>query len=181
MIYMNKDTSEMELCEKLWNECEPSIRKLCNYKLSAYPSEVDDVVGDIYLALCDAVRKGHKIDNPKAWLFSTANNCIRIKYSEINHRLKKFSHWDSNEQRLFYDVDFENVVVSDDTLEEIKDSIIDELPTPEKTLFILIYVKKLKLKEIAKIMNTTESAVKQRKYRLKLKIKRLIKEKLSKL
>lgn len=172
-------TNNMELCEKLWNECEPTIRKLCNYKLSSYQSEVDDVVGEVYLALCDAVKNGCEIKNPKAWLFSTASNCIKIKYTELNSRKKKHIQLDSVEHQLFYDIDFENLIINDDVLELVKESIYNELLPSEKTLLILIYTKKLKLKEIANILNTTEPAIKQSHYRLKRKVKQLIKEKLK--
>ncbi len=172
-------TNEMELCEKLWNEYEPSIRQLCNYKLSAYQSEIDDVVADIYLALCDAVKNGHINSNPKAWLFSTANNCIKLKYTELNFRKKKLIHINNFDCKLFYNIDFENIAVNEDTLDQILKSIYDELLASEKTLLILIYKKKLKYKDIAQILNTTESAVKQKNYRLKRKVRQLIKEKLN--
>ncbi|MGN1122894.1 MAG: RNA polymerase sigma factor [Eubacterium sp.] len=177
---MSADTKDMELCEALWNECEPSLRKICNYKLSGYPSEIDDVIGDAYLALCDIINSDIELKNPKAWLYGTLNNLIKLKYTELDSKKKKYIRLESVEHELFYDIDFDETKISDELLDEIKDSIYDELLGSEKTLLILIYTKKLKFKEIAKILNTTEAAVKQKHYRLKRKVKIIAKEKLKK-
>lgn len=74
------------LFEDLWKECEPSLRGICNRKLSSYTSEIDDVTGDTYLALCNAVSKGVEIENPKAWLYGTLNNIIKLKYAELDRK-----------------------------------------------------------------------------------------------
>lgn len=176
---MGTNTEDMALCEALWNEYEPSLRNICNYKLSGYPSEIDDVIGDTFLALCDAVNNGIEIKNPKAWLYGTLNNLIKLKYTEMDKRKKKIIRLESVEHKLFYNIDFDETKLSDEALEQIKDSIFDELLGSEKTLLILIYTKKLKFKEIAKILNSTESAVKQKHYRLKRKIMKLVQEKLK--
>ncbi|MGN1420985.1 MAG: RNA polymerase sigma factor [Eubacterium sp.] len=178
---MSTNTEGMELCEALWNEYEPKLRRICNYKLSAYPSEIDDVIGDTYLALCNIINSGITLKNPRAWLYGTLNNIIKLKYTELDKRKKKYVHLEKVEHELFYDVNFDDIEISDEVLDKIKDDIYDELLGSEKTLLILIYTKKLKFKEIAKILNSTEAAVKQRHYRLKRKIKMLAKEKLKKL
>lgn len=178
---MSSNITDMELCEALWNEYEPCLRRICNYKLSGYPSEIDDVIGDVYLALCDTINGSIGIDNPKAWLYGTLNNTIKLKYAEIDRKKKKYVRLESVERELFYSIDFDEVEISDDLLNEIIDEIYQELLGSEKTLLILIYTKKLKFKQIAEILNTTEGAIKQKHYRLKRKIKMLAKEKLKKL
>lgn len=178
---MSSNIKDMELCEALWNEYEPCLRRICNYKLSGYPSEIDDVIGDVYLALCDKINGSIGIDNPKAWLYGTLNNTIKLKYAEIDRKKKKYVRLESVERELFYSIDFDEVEISDDLLNEIIDEIYQELLGSEKTLLILIYTKKLKFKQIAEILNTTEGAIKQKHYRLKRKIKMLAKEKLKNL
>lgn len=177
MLTENRD---MELSKVLWEEYEPSLRRLCNYKLSSYPDEIDDVIAETYLALCNAIDKGTEIQNPKAWLYGTLNNRIKLKYSEIDRKKKTYIRFDSIEHKLFYCVDFEEEELSEDTIERLKDDVFSELIDAERTLLVLIYDKKIKLKDVAKILNTTEAAVKQKHYRLKRKIKKLAKEKLKK-
>ena len=176
---MNTETNDMALSESFWREYEPTLRRICNYKLSNYPSEIDDVIGDTYLALCNAISKGIEIKNPKAWLCGTLSNIIKLKYTELDRKKKTYIRLESVEHELFYDVDFDSQELNDEVLNSIKDKIVDDLLDSEKTLLIFIYEKKLKFKEIAKILNTTENAIKQKHYRLKRKIKQLAKEKIK--
>lgn len=177
---MLTEHKKMDLSKALWDEYEPNLERICSYKLSSYPDEIDDVIGETYLALCNAIDKGIEIQNPKAWLYATLNNQIKLKYSEIDRKKRMHIQLESVEHELSYSVDFNEEVLSEDKIEAIRDEIFDELIDSEKTLLVLIYEKKIKLKEIAKILNTTESAVKQKHYRLKRKIKKLAKEKLKK-
>lgn len=178
---MTTNTNDMALCEELWNEYEPSLRKICNYRLSSNTSEIDDVIGEAYLALCNAINQGETINNPKAWLYSTVNNIIKLKYTEIKKHKKTLVNLDSVEHELFYNIDFDEAKLSDEIIDQIKDEIYDELLPAEQTLLILIYSRKHKFNDIAKILHTTKGAVKQRHYRLKRKIKSMAKEKIKKL
>lgn len=177
---MLTENNDMELSKVLWEEYEPNLRGICDYKLSGYPDEVDDVIGETYLALCNAIDKGLEIQNPKAWLYGTLNNQIKLKYSEIARKKKIYIRFENVEHKLFYNVDFEKDELSEETIEMLKDDVFDELIDAERILLFLIYEKKIKLKEVAKILNTTEAAVKQKHYRLKRKIKKLAKEKIKK-
>lgn len=176
---MSINTEGKELCEALWDEYEPSLRRICEYKLSSYPSEIDDVIADTFLALCDTVNSGIELKNPKAWLYGTLNNIIKLKYAELDRRKKSYIRFESVEHELFYNINFDETKFSAEVLEEIMDDLLNELLSSEQTLLILIYIKKLKYKEIAKILNTSQAAVKQKHYRLKRKIKMLTKEKVE--
>ncbi len=176
---MSTDVKDIDFPETLWKEYEPKLRGICDYKLSGYPSEIDDVIGETYLALCNAIAKGIIIDNPKAWLYGTLNNIIKLKYTEMDRRKRTYIRLESVEHELFYDIDFDEVELSDEIIDVIKDDIFDELLDSEKTLLIFIYEKKLKVKEISRILNISEAAIKQKHYRLKRKIKKLVKEKIS--
>lgn len=176
---MSTDTENMDFCEALWNEYEPKLRQLCQYKLASCPEEIDEAIGDAYLALCSAVSNGTELKNPKAWLFTITNNIIKLKYTEHNERKKNLVSFESVGCKLYYDIDFIDIKFTDEVLYQIKDEIYNELLPAEQTLLILIYTKKLKYKEIARILHSTEKAVKQRHYRLKRKIKQIAKEKLK--
>lgn len=177
---MNTEEQNMGLSETLWKEYEINLRKICNYKLSGYPTEIDDVIGETYLALCNAIDKGTEIRNPKAWLYGTLNNRIKLKLTDINRKKKTNISFYRVENKLFYNINFDEKNLSEEIIEKLKDDVFDELFDSEKTLLVLIYDKKIKFKKIAEILNTTESAVKQRHYRLKRKIKQLAKEKIKK-
>lgn len=178
---MNTDVNNAQMCEKLWNEYEPTLRKICQNRLASCPSEIDDVISETYFALCRNIDSGELIHNPKAWLYGTLNNIIKTKYSEINKIRKNQISLTNRENELYYNVDFDGEKISYELIEKIKYSIIEQLDVSEKNLIDLIYVKRLKFKEVADILNISESAVKQKIYRLKRKIKLIAKKKIEKL
>lgn len=176
---MNLESKNKNYCENLWKEYEPNLRKICSYKLASCPSEIDDVISNTYLALCKSINKGEIIDKPKAWLYATLNNFIKLKYAEMDKRKRVFVPLDAAEHELYYDVDFENVELDDDLIEQLRHEVLEELSVSDRTLYLLIYNKKLKFKNIAKILNSTESAIKQKHYRLKRKIKKIVRKKID--
>lgn len=174
-------TAELDLCEQLWNDYEKSIKNICSYKLSSYPSEIDDVVGDAYLALCNAVSSGREIKNSRAWLYSTVNNLIKAKYTELNRNKERFVPIENVEHELYYDYNFEDEIISDFTLEAIKDEIYFELNDADREILTCHYVNRQKLKDIALDWGVSEASVRQRHSRLKLKVKLKAREKIDNL
>lgn len=73
-----------EICESLWQECEPHLRQICNMKLASHPSEVDDIISEAFAILLNALSNDKDIRNPKNWLYGTVKNLIKIKYEQIN-------------------------------------------------------------------------------------------------
>lgn len=80
---------QREICENLWNEYEPQLRKICRVKLRSCPDEVDDVMSEVSLALCKQIEKFGKPEKPKQWLYATFNNIINLKYREIYKQKEK--------------------------------------------------------------------------------------------
>lgn len=171
----NKNTN---FCNELWEQCEPKIRKLCNVKMNGHPDEIDEIISDTYIALCDAVSKGKVFTNPSAWLYGTANNLIKQKYKELKIYKEKNKTLSNAGYELAYNIDFLDAMISDDNIEQMKAEIETELSDSEKMLLDFIYTDNLKTKEIAGILNISESAVKQKRYRLVKKIKQMAKEKI---
>ena len=175
------DEEKTELCKRLWDECKDDLTKLCKYKLSSHPDEVEDVIADAFYYLCVAVFKNRKIDNYKAWLVAVTHNLIKKKYTEINHMKKSYiSFYEENIEENSYDGDrlFDSFV-SDSMIEQLSDSIISNLSGGDRLLYIYVYQDKLKMREIAGLMNITENNVRQRNHRLGKKLKVLIKDRIE--
>ena len=167
--------------EALWLKYEPGIRSLCRMLLSSKQQEVDDVVMDTYLRLMEAVKNGTVIENPQAWLYSTAKNVIKGKYTEINMiKETQVSLSDSKNGKSFdipYDVDMVDQIVSQKGVDLIYDEIMEEIGERDEKLLSLTCDENMKYRDAAKIFNSTEFAVKQRIYRLKRRIRKMAKEK----
>ena len=183
---MNKipENNENQLCEQIWKKYEPKIRRICEYKLSSCPDEIDEVISQTFLALCAKLSED-TIENPQAWLYATANNIIKMTYEAQNRNKKKLISLDTgitdaNEQHnLIYSNDFLDKRLSNDQIDILKAQVESELDYDELALIHLIHQKHLKYKEIAELMNSTESAIKQRSYRLRCKVKEIAKEKVK--
>lgn len=177
MVTTEKD--KHELWKRLWFENEQRLKRLCNYKLSGHRDEIEDILADTMLALWDAICKDKNIGRPEAWLYGTASNLINRKYKELYKEKDCRVAFDEENLKLYslnvgYDSDF--ALLPEDITERFSDVLDPLLSTDEKQLLTYIYEEKLKMKEIAVILSSTESAVKQKHYRLARKIKRLIKE-----
>lgn len=183
---MNKisENNENQLCEQIWTMYEPKIRRICEYKLSSCPDEVDEVVSQTFLALCTKLSED-TIDNPKAWLYATASNLIKMTYDTQNKNKKNLISLDTgitdtNEHHnLIYSRDFLDKRLSNDQIDILKSQVEADLDYQERILLHYIHDEQMKYREIAKVMNSTETAIKQRAYRLRGRVKEIAKEKVK--
>lgn len=174
-----EESKNTDFCEQLWKQCEPKIRKLCNMKMADHPEEIDEIISDTYLTLCEAVSKGKVFSNPPAWLYGTANNIIKQKFKELKLYKQKHKTISTTGYELMYDIDYLDAIITDDNIEQMKVEIESELSDSEKILLEFIYTDRLKTKEIAEILNISVSAAKQKRYRLVKKIKQMAREKIN--
>lgn len=167
---------KVELCKQLWENCEPRLRQLCQRKLDSYPHEIDEVIADAYLILCNALLgDGKEIAYPVGWLYGTVNNLIKEKYTEMNKRKAlNQSLFDYNTNLMYdvpYNVDYLDVIIKYKYEDAILESLYDGMTSEERELIELIYEKNTSYKEAAEIYGSTESAIKQRVYRIRKRVR----------
>ena len=171
---MNFD--EKRICAELWDVYKDSIRKVCSIKLRSCPNEIDDVVSDVYLALCKKVSETGAPEKPKEWLFGTLRNLLNKKYKEIYSLRENETAFSETEIDLPY---LHNDIHTKETeiyLEELNKAAKNVLSDEEWLLMNLIHFNRLKHKEIAVMQNSTESAVKQKHYRICNKLRKAAKK-----
>lgn len=171
---VNEREKGMQLADKLWREYEPYIRKLCNYKLNSHKECIDDCVQDVFAALVEAIHKGIKIEYPKTWLTTVANNMIKDIYKQTNRDDDKRLPFDEKhiDVRLQDSIDYEDL--SEQDIEKYLSQIIDYLTEYERKLFQDFYLNHRKQSELAKELGITENLVQQQVFRLKRKIIKFI-------
>lgn len=170
------DTIYQKICTELWAQYEPNLRRLCKIKLQNYPDETDEVISELFLALCRKVSESGPPDNPKAWLYAAANNLINLKYRKIYKDKEKTVSLSDREYELPYTNDFADEIEDNILVEQLKEDLDKELTQQEKAFLGYIYQDGLKMKDIASLLNTTEAAVKQKHYRLINKIRKTAKK-----
>lgn len=165
-------------CTELWNKVEPDLRKMCKVKLQSSPNDIDDVISEAFLALCKRISENGWPENPSAWLYGTVNNLIKLKHRKLQKEKEKVISITDKEYEIPLDYDFTEQIEDNLMIEMLECDIEKQLSEQEKMLLRFIYIDKLKMKEIAKILHTTETAVKQKHYRLCRHICETVKKKI---
>ncbi len=166
----------------IWNECQDSIRKLCEIKLSSSPEAAEDVFSEVYIAFMEAVKSGRTIAYPKAWLYKVANNLIIKKYEELRiQRERTVSFNEKREELLSLAIipDMTDCIITDADIQKTADEIISSLSEEDQKLLKFFHEDNMSLREIAEIFGKTESAVKQQHYRLCKRIKKAVNERID--
>lgn len=166
------------LFEEHYAEYSEYIKKYCYYKLSDYPEDADDCVQETFAVFANKLKSGVEFEYAKAFLIKTASNFVKQKYREIEKR-KSCVQIGQDELNLCYEQIF--FEIDDETIDNLKEEIIASLTESERIL-LSETCKKYKnsyktTKQLAKKYNCSESAVRQRIFVLRSKIKRTVKEK----
>lgn len=166
--------SESCICKELWIEYEPQLRKVATAKLHNYPDEIDTVISDVFAALCEKIHKDGVPKKLKGWLYGTLNNIINLKFRKL-YRIKE------NETSLL-DTEISIAITNDEIEEkinelynnEIKNKLKEILNEDEYEIMYLLHFRKLKMREVAEMLNSTETAIKQKHYRICKKLRKII-------
>ena len=121
--------------------------------------DAEDIVQEAFLKLYMSKTCFEKDDNVKAWL-------IRVSINLCKDRLRSF--WFKNRSELPMDIPFENKE------EDVLLSLINKLKPEHRAVIILFYYEDYSIKEIAKILRISESAVTTRLSRARKKFKDLL-------
>ncbi len=159
--------------EAVWTEYESYIRRICAYKLSSHPNEMEDAVQETALAFFDAVNKGTQIREPKKWLTAVASNIIKDVYQRLSTETRRFVPVEDGSVQALPAPE-EPEAVPETVLLQCKTAFLASLTEDERTLFRLRFVKRMKLKTIAGKMGVSEGNVKIRIFRLKRKAKQYV-------
>ncbi len=135
--------------------------------------EAADVTQDVFLFFQENYNELED-DLIKAWLYAVANNKIKEQFRAIAKREKELIYaavfGSRTSTDILYEMEEDNKVTPEE-LEEKKKSILSSLSEKELELFEMVYTKHMEYKELAKVFDVSEHAVRARVYRLRLKIK----------
>ncbi len=161
-------------CEKVWNQYIALMHKMCNLKLQSMPDEIEDVISEVFLAFCEKVETSGFPQDSKKWLYGTLNNIILKRYRSAGYKKEKTVDIPDIEGMKFNnDSKIEDI---DDAffVESIKKMCDEQLKGKEKQLFQYVFVDNMKMKDIAEVLHTSETAVRQKYYRLCLHIRKIV-------
>lgn len=170
---MNDD--EKKICIELWGQYEPTIRKYCVFKLQSNKDEIEDLVADVCFMLCKKVHESGPPEKPKEWLFSVCRNLLNGKYKDYYEK--------RDNETVYTDEEYE-LPFRGNSIEQKEDQIyFEELVKKAESIlkeddYVILdhAVRDTKLKDIAVELNKSVDAVKQKRYRVFEKLRKIDKE-----
>lgn len=177
-----KNLNSEKVCEQIWKEHEAYIRKFCEYKLQSDRDSVDDCVNEVFLRLLKTIKNNEDIKYPKAWLTRVANNLITdiYRHNDIKSEREIPLMEETVAEMQNYCDTYNFETVTDEQIEQIKETVLNQIDETDKKLIESYHIKNMKVKEIALQYNLSESNVKQRLFRARKTITCLSKKELGK-
>lgn len=157
---------------------EKVIEKYNNYIYTilknAIPNEddIEEILSDVFTVLWKNYLRLDKNINIRAYLIGVAKNLIKKKYRSY---IRDTESIDDIENTTNADIDIEELIEENEK-GKIISILIDNMKEEEKQIFTMFYYKGNKVKEIAKLLNITETKVKVTLHRLRKQVKKNFKE-----
>lgn len=169
---------------KIMEDCEIYREKLiqhCQLHFQLGYEDACDCVQDTYVALYENLLKGIKTSNYRAWLYQVTmnynNKIIRDKLKRNEYDFLNNGDKDKAiENNLYYNPDYVDNMVTDETIEKRAVKIVSSLNKDEQNLYIAHYWKQQSFVEISKSLGLDSSTVGKRHAKLKKKILKMIKD-----
>jgi RNA polymerase sigma-70 factor (ECF subfamily) len=142
--------------------------KLYGYcvKLLGYKEDLKDIYQDIFLKFFNSAQERGPMDNPRAYLFRIAHN---ICANYIRDRKETVSY-----EEYFWAAEDNTTKYEDRQLVELINDALNKIESGNKEAFVLRMYEGLSYKEIAEIQDTSETLARNRVWRAKEKIKKIL-------
>ena len=157
------------LLQQLYDDYRLKLFNFCLARLSGERESADDCVQEAFVVLNTRLKDGEEIENPRAFLYRTAENFVKRRQEEKTKDTKRLVPLETAAE----------AAVSDEIYNETLDSIdyyalakrlISELDEDEKLLYNLRYIQRSRVEDIAVTLKISRPAVSMRLMRLKNKI-----------
>ena len=162
---MNKKKQLQAEFTAAFKQCEGSVIRVCAFFAGNNRENFRDLYQDIASALWESWPTYRGESKLSTWVTGVALNTAR-RYLEHQKRMPQFVELREN---LCYNLADE----ASDPLYQTLYELIDSLDNDKDREIMYLYLANKKYSEIARETNTTESAIKQRIYRIKKKLKQL--------
>ena len=163
----NKQTTA--LLQQLYDEYRLKLFNFCLARLSGERESADDCVQEAFLVLNNKLLGGEKIENPRAFLYRTAENFVKRRQEQIAKEIKRNVPLESATEAATIDEVFSEAIKNID-YDALAERLIASLDEDEKLLYNMRYIQNTRVDEIALTLNISRPAASMRLVRLKTKI-----------
>lgn len=159
---------------QLYEEYTEEIYRYCYIRLRPNSQIAEDCTHNAFLALFEKLKNGTVVENPRAFLYKTANNFVLKAYrnnEKYRAREMPFDECDRTPKNEQYVID------SDIDYDILSRQIMSILSPDEQKLFMMKFVEGLTLAQIKESLNISSDAAIKRIQRLRAKIVNFINSK----
>lgn len=166
--------------EELYKKHYETVYKYILVALNFDHALADDCLQDVFATVYAKMEVVMEHKNPGGFIVITARNFIYKYRHRLSLTQKYTTGFDEAQQSILaYEEDFAGVLEKDIDIEKLKQNFIGMLKENDLLLYMMFYEKKYKVAKISKLLNITENSVKVRLYRLRLSVKKLVRQNLS--
>lgn len=158
--------------EQIMNEYTNYIYKIIkNYSLILATEDVEEITLDVFLTLWKNISKLEVNRSMSAYIAGITKNLIKLKYRKI----KITDNIDDYEDKI---IDLSNIeiVLSNNEKYTIIMEELSKIKKEDKDIFISYYNDEIKIKELSRIYNMSESKIKSKLFRVRKKLNKKLKE-----
>ena len=170
-IYNYIENNKLKI-KQIMNEYTNYIHKIVkNHSLNLTTEDVEEITLDVFLTLWRNTSKLDINSSLPAYIRGVTKNLIKLKYREI----KIADNIDDYEDTI---IDFSNIeiVLSNNEKYAIVMDELNKIKKEDKNIFISYYNDEIKIKELSKIYNMSESKIKSKLFRVRKMINKKLKE-----
>ena len=149
-----------------------ALEEFCRVRLGEAGQNSNDCVQEAFLVFYKRLLGGEAFENPRAFLYKTANNMVlRAKEEYFKNAKRSKSLEEAEDVPVFLEAFSEKEIDYD----EIKEILISQLSEEEQKLYKMKYEREMSLAEIGKELSIAPAAAANRLSRLRNKIKAMTK------
>lgn len=155
--------------DEIYEEYYKKIYRYVSYRVNN-TSDIEDIVSKIFLKIYSKIDSYNKeTGNISPWIFTIAGNTVKDYYRK--NSIRKFFSLDSLEKEPEYDFSIEENTEKQEEFLKLREAV-KKLSKKDRDLVSLKYGAELSYKEIAEIMDITETYVGVRLHRCLKELKK---------
>ncbi|ACB83731.1 RNA polymerase sigma factor [Natranaerobius thermophilus] len=159
---ISKASHNEQAFEQLYNYFFPKIYQYIYYRVNN-KEVTEDLVSDIFLKVLRNLKSLKKPEDFQSWIYSIARNALIDYYRKKGRKKEEASEAISDDETVLIDTPEDHVLLEEHSKEIFK--LLEILSIEQQEVIQLRFVDELKIKEIAKVLDKSEGAIKGLLYR----------------
>ncbi len=135
-------------------------------------TDLEEILSDVFVIFWLKHKELDKNTNVKSYLIGITKNLIKKKYQDY---AKVFENIDDYENEIACNTDIQELVENNEKSKIVSEALL-KMKDIDRDIFYLFYYHQMKVKEIAKTLNISDTNVKVILHRVRKKLKKILKE-----